>query len=68
MICCEMLKDCKKISTADDSVLRNEGSLYEKATNEANAIIEKAKKESEYVIHDLRKMQQEKQRKLKNMN
>ncbi len=40
-------------------------SLYEKATQEANAIIEKAKKESEYVIHDLRKMQQEKQAEIK---
>jgi DNA mismatch repair protein MutS2 len=40
-------------------------SLYEKASNEANAIIEKAKKESEAVIHDLRKMQQEKHAEIK---
>ena len=40
-------------------------SLYEKAANEANKIIEKAKKESEAVIHDLRKMQQEKHAEIK---
>lgn len=40
-------------------------SLYDKATEEAREIIEKAKREAETIIHDLRKMRAEKQTEIK---
>ncbi|WP_394233165.1 endonuclease MutS2 [Niallia oryzisoli] len=40
-------------------------SLYDKATDEARDIIEKAKREAEGVIHDLRKMRHEKHAEIK---
>lgn len=40
-------------------------SLYEKAADEARDIIEKAKREADGVIHDLRKMRHEKQAEIK---
>ncbi|WP_071395973.1 endonuclease MutS2 [Bacillus tuaregi] len=40
-------------------------SLYDKATDEAREIIERAKREAEGIIHDLRKMRHEKQAEIK---